>query len=53
MVLPYQELLGNYNKRESRRKMFTGFTIPRTARELQRLYIYLVDFRKFYHTKNC
>ena len=35
-VLPYQELLGNYNPLRSLPRGRLCFTIPRTARELQR-----------------
>ena len=34
-VLPYQELLGNYNLTYDPVNVPVGFTIPRTARELQ------------------
>ena len=34
-VLPYQELLGNYNSKVVRLQTLLSFTIPRTARELQ------------------
>ena len=36
-VLPYQELLGNYNLTYDPVNVPVGFTIPRTARELQHL----------------
>ena len=53
VVLPYQELLGNYNLNPTWVEWLMGFTIPRTARELQPSRPYMPTGRLFYHTKNC
>ena len=52
-VLPYQELLGNYNDMSECVTSQSGFTIPRTARELQLNNTAQSEKDLFYHTKNC